>query len=107
QIDADLFETSVKELQAGLRTQKDTAHDGQVLDEFDRILHLYSGDYLPEDLYEDWTQKRRDRLRRLHCWLLEHAATLAIAQSMGLRACEYLQTLLEHDVTDEQTHRLL
>src|SRR5215472_18986400 len=26
---------------------------------------------------------------------------------MGLRASEYLRTLLEQDVTDEQTHRLL
>ena len=79
----------------------------QILDAFDCVLRLFSGDYLPEDLYEDWTQKRRDRLRRLHRWLLEHAATLAIAHTMGLRACEYLQTLLEQDGTDEQTHRLL
>src|SRR5262249_7522161 len=71
------------------------------------VLGLYTGDYLPEDLYEDWTQKRRDRLSRLHCWLLEQAATQAIALRMGARACEYLQTLLDHDVTDEQTHRLL
>jgi DNA-binding SARP family transcriptional activator len=107
QIDADLFETSVKDLQARLHAQRDADQDSQILDEFDRVLHIFGGDYLPEDLYEDWTQKRRDRLHRFHCWLLEHAATLAIAHNMGLRACEYLQTLLEHDVTDEQTHRLL
>jgi DNA-binding SARP family transcriptional activator/tetratricopeptide (TPR) repeat protein len=107
QIDADLFEASVKELQARLHAQKDRDQDGQILDEFDYVLHLFCGDYLPEDLYEDWAQKRRDRLRRLHRWLLEHAATLAVAHTMGLRACEYLQTLLEQDVTDEQTHRLL
>src|SRR5579864_61967 len=102
QIDADIFETSVKELQVRLHAQKDLDQDSQLLDEFDRILRLFSGDYLPEDLYEDWTQKRRDRLRRLHRWLLERAATVAVAHTMGLRACEYLQTLLEQDVTDEQ-----
>lgn len=111
QIDADLFETSVKELQSRLHAPMEGTGplplDSQILDEFDRVLHIFRGDYLPEDLYEDWTQKKRDRLCRLHCWLLEHAATLAIAHNMGLRACEYLQTLLEHDVTDEQTHRLL
>jgi predicted ATPase/DNA-binding SARP family transcriptional activator len=113
QIDADLFESSVKDLQARLHTQKSMEgtgplpQDSQILDEFDRVLGLFSGEYLPEDLYEDWAQKRRERLRRLYRWLLEHAATLAIAHTMGLRASEYLQTLLEYDVTDEQTHRLL
>ncbi|HZR39792.1 MAG TPA: BTAD domain-containing putative transcriptional regulator, partial [Ktedonobacteraceae bacterium] len=106
QIDADLFEAGVKELQTSL-AQKGSNQDNELISEFDRVLQLYTGDYLPEDLYEDWTQKRRERLRRFHCWLLEHAATLAIAQRMGLRAREYLQTLLEHDATDEQTHRLL
>src|SRR5579859_4762965 len=119
QIDADLFESSAKELQARVHGQKggdkpyeadrgkSIPYDGQILDEFDRVLGLFSGEYLPEDLYEDWAQKRRERVRRLYRWLLEHAATLAIEQTMGLRASEYLQTLLEQDVTDEQTHRHL
>jgi DNA-binding SARP family transcriptional activator len=107
QIDADLFESGVKEIQARLLAQKESTQDSRLLSEFDRVLDLYHGDYLPEDLYEDWTQKKRDRLRRLRCWLLENAAMLAIAQHMGLRACEYLQTLLEHDAADEQTQRLL
>src|SRR5439155_7847132 len=113
QIDADIFEASVKELQIRVQTQRGKertdrlSQDSQILAEFDRVLGLFTGEYLPEELYEDWTQKRRDRLRRLHSWLLEHAATLAIAHMMGLRAAEYLQTLLEYDLTDEQTHRLL
>src|SRR5450432_2119655 len=92
QIDADLFESGVKEIQASLLAPKESTstQDNRLLAEFDRVLDLYNGDYLPEDLYEDWTQKKRDRLRRLRCWLLENAATLAIAQHMGLRACEYL-----------------
>jgi DNA-binding SARP family transcriptional activator len=106
QIDVDLFESRIKELQVRL-AQERSSEDSQLLSKFDGVLQLYTGDYLPEELYEDWTQKRRERLRRLHCWLLEHAAHLAIAQRMGLRAREYLQTLLEHDPTDEQTHRLL
>ncbi len=107
QIDADLFEAGVKDVQTSLSAQKENDPDGRLLAAFDRVLHLYTGDYLPEDLYEDWTLKRRDHLRRLYCWLLERAAALAIEQRMGLRACEYLQTLLEQDVTDEQTQRLL
>src|SRR5207248_9433049 len=113
-IDADHFEGLVKHLQVVARNRSTEGANGHaladdlaLLNEFDRVLNLYIGDYLPEDLYEDWSQRRRDRLRRMHSWLLEHAAILAVACKMGQRASEYLQALLEHDATDEQTHRLL
>jgi predicted ATPase/DNA-binding SARP family transcriptional activator len=113
-IDANRFEESVKRLQVVARNHSNSDANGPgqadqlaLLDEFDRVLALYGGDYLPEDLYEDWSQRRRDRLRRMHSWLLEHAAALAVSCKMGQPASEYLQALLEHDATDEQTHRLL
>ncbi|GAC1348811.1 MAG: hypothetical protein NVSMB27_18040 [Ktedonobacteraceae bacterium] len=109
EIDADLFESAAKQLQAKMRSRpaKDGQSDVQLLDEFDRVLSLYKGDYLPEDLYEDWAQRRRDRLRRVHSWLLENAAELAVICVEGQRACEYLQALLERNSADEQTHRQL
>ena len=109
EIDADLFESAAKQLQAKMRSRpsKDRQSDFQLLDEFDRVLSLYKGDYLPEDLYEDWAQRRRDRLRRVHSWLLENAAELAVTCVEGQRACEYLQALLERNFVDEQTHRQL
>lgn len=110
-IDADIFDISAKQLQVKLRNRPSKELRVQdmvdLLGEFDRVLSLYGGDYLPEDLYEDWTSRRRHRLRRIYSWLLEHAAELAVACSMGQRACEYLQALLENNATDEQTHRQL
>src|SRR5207244_7764591 len=81
--------------------------DALLLDEFDQVLALYNGDYLPEDLYEDWSQRKRDRLRRIHSWLLENAAELALANGQGMRAVEYYLALLERNSADEQTHRQL
>jgi len=111
EIDADSFESSVKPLQARMRSRsqkgQDAASDLQLLNEFDHILALYKGDYLQDDLYEDWAQRRRDRLRRLYSWLLENAAKLALANAQGQRAGEYLQALLERNSADEQTHRQL
>src|SRR5438067_1136562 len=111
EIDADLFEASAKQLQARMRSRsskgQDSQTDAHLLDEFDAVLALYKGDYLPEDLYEDWAQRRRDRLRRIHSWLLENAAELALADAQSQRACEYLQALLERNSADEQTHRQL
>lgn len=109
-IDADTFEALGRELQAKTRSRASKEqHDDSaaILDEFDRVLSLYKGDYLPEDLYEDWSQRRRDRLRRSYSWLLENAANLALALAQGQQAAEYLQTLLEQNSADEQTHRQL
>src|SRR5437660_3563266 len=73
EIDADVFEASSKQLQARVRSRSFKEQGDQVdfhlLDEFDAVLALYKGDYLPEDLYEDWVQRRRDRLRRIYSWL--------------------------------------
>src|SRR5437763_15748827 len=111
EIDADAFEASAKQLQTRMRSRsfkgQDSQADFHLLDEFDAVLALYKSDYLPEDLYEDWAQRRRDRLRRIHSWLLENAAELALANEQGQRACEYLQALLERNLIDEQTHRQL
>lgn len=109
-IDADVFESSTKQVQGKIRSRTGNESESQnkaLLDEFDQVLALYAGDYLPEDLYEDWTQRRRDRLRRIHSWLLENAAELALTSREGPRACEYLQELLERNSVDEQTHRQL
>ncbi len=105
-IDADLFETAAKHLQGKLRAPS-ARQDEMLLDECERVLALYGGDFLPEDLYEDWAARRRDRLRRIYCSLLESAAELALERAKGQRACEYLLTLLEHNPADEQTHRQL
>jgi predicted ATPase/DNA-binding SARP family transcriptional activator len=109
-IDADIFEERTGQLRATLRNHtgqesKDTQIE--LLEVFDQVLALYKGDFLPENLYDDWTQKRRDRLRRAYNWLLEHASEVAIASGEGQRACEYLLALLEQNPADEQTHRQL
>src|SRR2546429_6498353 len=109
-IDADIFESSTKKLQAKMRRRsgkESESHIQILLDEFEFVLELYHGDYLLEDLYEDWTQRRRDRLRRVHSWLLENGAELALMIGKGLLASEYLLELLESNHADEQTHRQL
>jgi DNA-binding SARP family transcriptional activator/tetratricopeptide (TPR) repeat protein len=108
EIDADRFESMAKHIQ--VNTHSGPIKEQQLhitLEAFDNALALYGGDYLPDDLYEDWAQRRRDRLQRTYSWLLEHAAKIAIAGSQGQRACEYLRALLEYNHADEQTHRQL
>jgi DNA-binding SARP family transcriptional activator len=108
QIDVDLFETMAKQIQGILQGTTIQVQDiEKTLETIDQTLALYGGDYLPDDLYEDWTQRKRDRLRYIYTRILEHAATVAITGAQGQRACEYLRALLEQNTTDEQTHRQL
>src|SRR5260370_36789211 len=108
QIDADLFESMAKQGQVNMHSGPIKEQQLQsTLDALDNVLALYGGDYLPDDLYEDWAQRRRDRLRRTYSWLLEQAAKVAVVGSQGQRACEYLRALLEYNNTDEQSHREL
>src|SRR5690348_5682518 len=109
-IDADSFESATKQLQARMRSRTGKESENDILallEEFDSVLAFYHGDYLPEDLYENWTQRRRDRLHRIHSWLLENGAELALMIGNGVRASEYLLELLEGNPADEQTHRQL
>jgi DNA-binding SARP family transcriptional activator len=46
-------------------------------------LAIYSGPYLPDDLYEDWSVGRREAIERLHLTLLLHHARLLSAQRAG------------------------
>ncbi|HXZ04248.1 MAG TPA: AAA family ATPase, partial [Ktedonobacteraceae bacterium] len=99
-----------KQLQSQMRNRsgnQSESHFQTLLEKFDSVLTLYHGDYLPEDLYEDWAQRRRDRLRRVHSWLLENGSELALLIGNGLRASEYLLELLQSNPADEQTHRQL
>lgn len=98
EIDLDLFEAEVRQIQI---------HTPDTLDIFDAALALYGGNYLPDDLYEDWAQSKRDHARRLYSWLLEQGARLAITSSQGLRASEFLHALLGQNPLDETMHREL
>ena len=107
-IDADHFEAMAKNILTALPTMQKAEHDvREKLEVLDQALELYGGDFLPDDLYEDWTQRKRNRLRHLYTQVLQHAVVVAIAGKQGQRACEYLRTLLEQDNTDEQTQRQL
>jgi DNA-binding SARP family transcriptional activator/tetratricopeptide (TPR) repeat protein len=56
-------------------------------------LAAYNGDLLPEDLYEEWTQPGRERLRGLHLGLLRQVGRW--------------DELVRLDPTDEQAHLAL
>lgn len=70
-------------------------------------LALYTGDLLPEDLYEDWTQPARVSLRATYITLLSTTAQIQEAREALGDAIATLQTLLAEDPLSEPAYASL
>ncbi len=96
-LDAAAFEAAARGAMAG--------NDGGACQ---TALNLYSGDYLPDDPYEEWALLRRESLRNQHMALLLHAAELCGARGDIAEAEQHLHNVLELDLCHEEaTTRLM
>ncbi len=67
---------------------------------------LYRGDFLEEDLYEDWCALERAELQEMHQRVLEALASTSLATGDAERAAEYCRRALAADPLREAMHRL-
>jgi transposase-like protein/DNA-binding SARP family transcriptional activator len=103
-------ETDVDEFDAlyeqGCRLEKESRM-AEVAAEYQKAVELYRGDYLGEDLYEDWTMLERARLVNTYMDLLCRLAVhyMGVGQHQeSIRAC---YKVLEKDRCHEDSYRLL
>lgn len=75
--------------------------------EYEAAVGLYRGDYLVEDLYEDWTQIERERLVDSYTEMLGRLAAHRIEKGEHRGAVEFCYRILEKDLCNEEAHRLL
>lgn len=78
---------------------------GDNLKHYESARMLYQGDFLPEDLYEDWAQERRETLKAAYCNLLQRIARLYTQRSAYNDAIGCLQDLIGIDYTNEEAYR--
>ncbi len=101
--DVDEFDERYEE---GRRLQKADRPE-EAAAEYERAIELYRGDYLVEDLYQDWTMVERERLSNAYVnmlWRLAvHYAESGQPQE-SIRAC---YRILEKDRCHEDSYRLL
>lgn len=95
-VDADLFETAANAALAAA----DAAATKAAID-------LYAGDVLPEELYEEWAEPRRLRLKTLHLRLLGHLAEQYRDAGRLNEAIEIASRLLAAEPSNERAHRAL
>ncbi len=96
-VDADAFQ---RQASAALGPHGDRRACGEAI-------ALYTGDLLPDDLYEDWAAGPRERLRIRYLELRARQASLCERGRDYPAAIEALQRLLEAQPSDEQAHRAL
>jgi DNA-binding SARP family transcriptional activator len=75
--------------------------------EYEEAVELYRGEYLVEDLYEDWTMVERERLANAYVDMLDRLAAHYMETGQlreSVRAC---YRVLEKDRCHEDTYRLL
>jgi DNA-binding SARP family transcriptional activator/tetratricopeptide (TPR) repeat protein len=93
-VDAEVFENLLKE--ANVTTHSETAE--RLLEE---AASLYGGSYLLEELYSDWTVRRRDALQRSWVGLLLYLANLRAERGAFSSAIEALERLRSTEPMNE------
>src|SRR5215212_1913155 len=67
-------------------------------------LELYAGELLPDDRYEEWTESRREELRRLYLDLLVELAALYEERDQYGPAVEVLRKAITEEPINEDAH---
>jgi DNA-binding SARP family transcriptional activator len=80
---------------------------GGTLALYDRAFNLYRGDFLPGDIYHDWSGGLRDHLKDMHHDMLRHAADLTDAAGSRDAAAAYYEKMFSMDPCNEKACRWL
>jgi DNA-binding SARP family transcriptional activator len=102
-IDVEEFE---KHWTAGRRFEKEH-HLAEAMSEYEKAETLYQGDFLEEELYEEWTMLRRETLRDIYLAVLSKLAGHAILINDLENCIHYSQILLGQDPCREDAYRWL
>jgi DNA-binding SARP family transcriptional activator len=84
-----------------------TGEAAQASIEYEKAIELYRGDYLVEDLYEDWTMVERERLTNAYVDMLDRLAVHYLQNGQLRESVECCYRVLEKDRCHEDSYRLL
>lgn len=101
--DVDEFEALYEE---GLSQEK-VDRMPEATAQFESAIELYRGDYLVEDLYEDWTMVERERLVNAYVDMLGRLAAHYMEVGRHEESIRSCYRVLEKDRCHETSHRLL
>jgi ATP/maltotriose-dependent transcriptional regulator MalT/DNA-binding SARP family transcriptional activator len=103
-LDATEFEAACE---AGLHGPLNGDGAAETLSRLRAALRLYTGDYLPEALYDDWSAEMRERLLTLYLRAADRLAGALIERRQYEEALAACQAILTRDNCWEQAYRQL
>ena len=102
--------SDVEEFDARFLTGRSLERAGrkpEAVSEYEKAVGLYRGDYLVEDLYEDWTTIERERLINDYVDILTRLATHYARAGHYRKAIDSRYKLLDKDPYHEESYRAL
>jgi DNA-binding SARP family transcriptional activator len=100
------FEEFEKHVQAGRRLEA-TGQLAEAMVEYGIAEGLYQGDFLAEDLYEDWPSLRREHIRNMYLDIADRLSEYYVQQGEHTAAVALCQKILARDNCYEGAHRRL
>ncbi len=76
-------------------------------EEYEKAVELYRGDYLVDDLYEDWTMIERERLLNAYLDILDRLSKYYMETGQLRKSIARCYKLLEKDCCHENSYHLL
>lgn len=76
-------------------------------DQYERAVALYHGDFLREDLYEEWAAPERELLKDAFLEGMEFLAADMLRSGRSEETIETARRILQHDRTNERAYELL
>jgi DNA-binding SARP family transcriptional activator len=98
-VDVDEFER--------LFTDGQAAGGAAAIPSYQAACRLYSGTFLPEDLYADWSFMRREQLAQRHVTMCSALAAHELAAGHYAAAVQWATAMLEEDRCNESAYRQL
>jgi DNA-binding SARP family transcriptional activator len=102
-VDAEAFE---RHWHGGWRLAQ-AGYKAEAIREYEQAETLYTGDYLEDDLYSDWTLLRREALRDAYAGILTMLATMSLEARDYTGTIIWAQKLLAQDSCHEDAYYLL
>ena len=93
-------------INTGRQFEKAGRHD-EAIQQYATAEQLYQGDFLQDDLYEDWPILQREFLLNTYMNLVERLSTLYINNHQFASVVPICQKVITKDRTHETAHRLL
>ena len=79
----------------------------QAIEAYEAAADLYEGEFLAEDIYEDWTLAHREHLKHIHLNLLDQLSQHYYRQGQFVRSITFSRQMLAQDNCREDAHRRL